>query len=113
MGGFGTYTGLLHKSTGDGNALLLATRELDTALADHGVVLVGQRRDKVVCVGLLGRLLDLGLAHVVVQRAQGNVLADGRGKEDGLLLHERNLGAEPLEVELLGIDAVQRDRALV
>ena len=47
-----------------GNALLLATRELSTLLADVGVEFVWQLVDKLVDVGVLGRGKDLDKGKV-------------------------------------------------
>ena len=50
--------------TGDGEALLLPARELDAALADHGVVPLGQPFDKRLRVGDPRRLAHLRLRSV-------------------------------------------------
>ena len=53
---------LLEDDAGDGDALLLAARQLEPALADHAVVAVGQRRDEIVDARVPRRLLDLASA---------------------------------------------------
>jgi hypothetical protein len=42
-----------------------------------------------------------------------NVLLDGHGEQDGLLLHEADLVSQPLRVELQDVDLVHVDGALL
>jgi hypothetical protein len=51
--------GVGQEGAGDGHALALAARQLDAALADQGVVALGQAQDEVVGAGLLGGRDDL------------------------------------------------------
>ena len=51
---------ILEQQAGDGDALLLAARQAVAALADDGVVAVGERGDGVVDAGRLGGGDDLG-----------------------------------------------------
>src|SRR5438309_2095115 len=60
---------------GDGDALPLAAGQLHAALADAGLVAVGERRDEVVGVGLPRRRDDLLLAGA--RPAVSDVLRDG------------------------------------
>ena len=53
---------VLEDGAGDGDALLLAAGEFQAALADAGVVALGQAQDEVVHLGEAGGVLDLGLA---------------------------------------------------
>ena len=50
---------VLQQQPRDGEALLLAARQPVAALADDGVVAVGQRRDHVVDARLAARLVEL------------------------------------------------------
>ena len=68
---------------GDRDALLLAAGEAEAALADDGVVALGERRDRLVDLGGAGRLLDLLVGRVRPREAQ--VLAHAGVEEVGLL----------------------------
>jgi len=64
-----------------------------------------------VGVGRLGRLDDLLLGRTVL--AERNVLLDRAREEHGLLPNEADLAAEPGQVELFDVDAVEQDCALL
>ena len=53
--------------------------------------------------GFNGRLIRKAVA------AKGNVLRDGAAEEHRLLAHQPHVGAQPLEVEVARISAVQQD----
>ncbi len=95
---------------GDRDALLLAAGEAVAALADDGVVAVGQRRDEVVDLrGARGRL-ELLVGRVGPGEAQ--VLARsrrGRGRSPGR--RRRPCAASEAKVEVAHVDAVDRDAA--
>ena len=80
---------------GDRDALLLPAGEAEAALADDGVVALGQRRDDVVDLGGAGGLLDLRVGGVRPREAQ--VLAHRRVEEVGLLRDDADRGGERLE----------------
>ena len=76
----------------DGDALALAARELDAALAHQGLVALGQALDEVVRIGEPGGFDDrrprgagAGIGDVFGQRAV---------KQDRLLLHDGDLLAQ-------------------
>jgi hypothetical protein len=54
---------VLEQRAGDGDALLLAARQLEPALADHRFIALRQRGDEMVDRRALRRALDLGLAR--------------------------------------------------
>ena len=94
----------------DRDALALAARQLDTALADHRVVAVGQGRDEIVDVG--GRR---GGADVVVARvgpAHADVGLDRAVEQEGVLVDDRDHAADLLERQLAQVVAAEADRAL-
>ena len=51
--------GLRQKRAGDGDALALATGQLDAALADDRLVAVAKALDELIAVGQAGGSLDL------------------------------------------------------
>ena len=91
------HLGVDEQRTRDRDALLLPARELHAALADHRVVAFRETADEVVSVG--GRrgggdgLVALDLAAV------GDVGADRRGEEHGLLRDEGDLPPPPARIE--------------
>ena len=66
--------GIAQDGAGDGGALLLAAGESDAALADHGLVAVGERFDIGREPGDFGGAADLVLAWRL-RHAEGDVLA--------------------------------------
>ena len=54
---------VLEQGAGDGDALLLAARKLEPALADHRVIALRQRLDEIVDRRALRGGLDLGLGR--------------------------------------------------
>jgi hypothetical protein len=78
---------VLEDGAGDGKALLLAAGEADAALADFGVVALGQLFDHVVDLGDLRGLHHVGEAGVGV--GGDEVLVEGAREEVGFL---RNYG---------------------
>ena len=85
--------GVAEDGAGDRDALALAAAELDAALADDGVVGVGEFADKPVGVGGPGGGLDLGVAGVGA--AVADVVGDAGGEEDRLLRDHADLLAQP------------------
>ena len=90
----------------NGDALLLSARQLRALVAHVRLVAVGQVADELVDVGVARSLDDVSHAGLVVERAVGDVLADARVEEDGLLLHDRHLRAQPVNVQLAHIVSV-------
>jgi len=72
--------------------LLLPARELRAALADRGVVAIGEARDEVVRERVLRGGFDLGLRRHG-HRAVRDVVADRSGEQDRLLRHHRERAA--------------------
>src|SRR5205807_6623500 len=66
-----------------GDALALAARQLQAALADLSVVAVGKSRDEIVRMSGFGRRHDLGLAGV--RFAEGDVLANCSAEQENVL----------------------------
>jgi len=84
--------GVADDGAGDGGTLLLAAGEGDAALADHGVEAAGKFEDLGGDVGDGGGLFDL--VGGGVGRAEGDVVADGVGEEEGLLGDEADVLAK-------------------
>ncbi len=95
--------GLDKQGAGDGDALLLPAGEIDAALADFGVVAAGQRGDKVVGLGHLGRGDHLVVAGVGPSVA--DVVADRAGEEHGLLQRRADLAAQRVFVDIAHVAA--------
>ena len=93
----------------DRHPLLLAAREAVAALADDGVVAVGQRRDHVVDARSGGRGFELLVGRVRLREAQ--VLAHRRVEEVRLLRDDADEIRQRLEAEVADVDAVDRDAA--
>ena len=91
---------------GDRDALLLAAGEAEAALADDGVVAVGQRGDRVVDLGGAGGVLDLVVGRVRPREAQ--VLAHRGVEQVGLLRDDADRVGQRVEGQLAQVDAVDR-----
>ena len=89
---------------GDRDALALAARERQAALADHGVVALRQRRDEVVRLRAARRLLDLGVARI--RPREGDVVAHRGGEQERVLRDRRDRAPQLAQVELAHVDAV-------
>src|SRR5581483_9285489 len=95
----------------DRDALALAARQGDPALADHGVVALGQSLDELVCLrGARGRL-DGGVVEVAA--SERDVLPDGRREEEGVLRDDADLAAERVQLEIADVDAVDEHASSV
>src|SRR5271165_6933496 len=89
---------------GNGDTLLLAALKGKTALANDGPVAVGERLDVWRQASQFGRLRDLffrGRLH-----APGDVFAQGRAEEEGLLRNESDLAPDLGWSQVAQIDAV-------
>src|SRR5262249_37040186 len=86
---------------------LLAARELQSALADRGLVAVGKRRDEVVNLRQPRRLLDL--LAVGAGAAIGDVVADRVVEEDGVLRHDADGPADAVLRDVPQVLAVDAD----
>ena len=90
-----------------GQALLLPAGELHAALADLGVVAVGQRHDVVVDVGAFGRLDHLVVGRV--QPAVEDVLLDAAVEQEHVLLHDADAAAQRFERHVVYVRAVDEN----
>ncbi len=79
---------------GDGDALALAPRQRVAALADHGVVALGQVADELVGPGGSRRRLDFG--EVGVGTPVGDVVADRHREQERLVEHDADVGPQTL-----------------
>lgn len=80
--------------------LLLTAGELDAAFSDKGVILFGQRHDKIMDICKLCRMDDFLFAGVQV--AIGNIIADCTGKQENVLLY--NADVTPQRIPRKGAD---------
>src|SRR5262249_58585933 len=98
-----------HERPGDGETLLLATRDVGAALGDGGVKVVTHAGDE------LGGLSDLRrMAHLLLGGgllAEANVLSDRAREEHGCLWDEADLGAQLFLPHLANIYAVYQHAA--
>ncbi len=83
---------ILEESARYREALPLAARKLDTALADIGRVAIWQSRYEVVSVGGTGGGLHLGIGRV--RPAVAKILRHGAGKEIDVLLHDPDMSPQ-------------------
>src|SRR5688500_12767076 len=82
----------LEQGAGDGDALLLAARQLETALADLRLVAVGQAGGAIVDRRAPRRRLDLRLAGAVP--AIADVVADAVVEQNAVLRDDADRGAQ-------------------
>ncbi|RUS71935.1 hypothetical protein EGW08_020310, partial [Elysia chlorotica] len=97
--------GVPDESSRDGHSLLLASAELCALAAHIGGVALGLY--EVVDVGRLGGLNDLIHADGPGVVSIRDVLGDALVKQDGLLGHQADLGAQPGQVQVLQVVLVQ------
>lgn len=86
------HLGPLQERPGNGNALLLPTREACAPLTDLGLVAFGQLFDDAVDLGHLAGLDDLLEGGLGVGHLQ--VLVDGAAEEHGFLGHHSKQAAQ-------------------
>lgn len=99
---------ILEEGAGDGDALALAARKLDAALADIGIIALGQSDDEVVRIGGPGRRFQFGIAGVGPAVAQ--VVRYGAGKKLDILLHHPDMAPERGQCHIADIGTVDADR---
>src|SRR5207245_7578739 len=93
-------------SAGDGDALTLASRERDSAFAEHGVVSQRKFEDELVSVRELGGGDDL-LARGFWGRTT-DVVPDARGKQQRVLKHHADLGSQRNQLVLPEIATINQ-----
>ena len=96
---------------GNRDALALATREGQAALAHESLVAIGQLFDKRRRLCTLGRLAYLSVRRLGL--AEGDVVADRGGEEVGVLGDDADRAAQLIELQVAYIDALDEDRALL
>ena len=85
---------VLEDGAGDGDALLLAARQFQAALAHHGVIAHRQLHDELVDLGQARRFLDLGL--VGADAAIGDVVLDRVVEQHRVLRDDADHGAQAI-----------------
>ena len=81
---------LPNKGPSNRHPLLLATRKLNTSLADHSVVPQGEYRsvfNEFEGIGLLACLVNILISHNPVVKPVDNIISDRTREKDGLLLN--------------------------
>ena len=101
--------GILQEDPGDAEALLLAAAEADAALADLGIIAMGEAHDVIMDIGPLRRLNDLLLGGV--QAAVADILPHGVIEEIDILLDDADIPADALQGQGMDLLAVQEDLA--
>lgn len=85
--------------------------ESDAFLADHRGIALRQAKDEVVDIGGAGSGFELRLRRAGF--AEANVLLDRAVKQEGVLVHHRDHGADLLEGKLAQVVTAQFDRTLI
>ena len=101
--------GIAQQGAGDGDALPLAAGQARAALADHGLVAVGQRGDEAVGVGGARGGDQLGFRGV--RAAETQVVLDGAVEQVGVLRDDRNHLAQRVGIERAQVAPADADRA--
>jgi len=100
---------VLEQCSGNRNALLLATRKLETPFAHLGVIAIRQRFYELMQVRRFG-----GGNHLVTRGrwvAVQNVVIQTVVKQHRILRHNRNATAQAVLINLADIDAVHQNAA--
>src|SRR5205085_141509 len=95
----------------DRDPLTLPAGEREAALAEDGVVLLGQLRDELRGAGEPGGLLDRGVVRV--REGEADVLAHRVREEERLLEHERDRTPDVGQPQLPNVVAVEQDATAV
>ena len=105
------HRGVADDGAGDGDALALAAGQRVAALADDGVVSLRQAHDVAMDLGLLGRLLHLGIGSAFL--AEADVLPQRHVEQHIVLEHDRHAAAQRIARDLADVDAIDGDAALI
>src|SRR5439155_12343588 len=104
------HRAVFQERAGDGDALALPAGELDPALADLGLVALGEPYDELVRIGRLR-----GCDHLALARTWPgirDVLGDAGREEHRILWHHGELLAQIVQPVIADVDAVQPDLSL-
>ncbi len=102
--------GVAQDGARDGDALLLAAGEAESALADLGLVAVGHMEDILVDVGRFGGLLNL--LGGCVRAGIAYIFRDGTVEEERVLKYRGDVVTQARERHVADIVAVDEDAAL-
>ncbi len=100
-----------HRGARDGEKLALALRELRAVAGDHGVIALRQAPDEAVRVGELGRRDALLVGGV--KPAVADVVHDGAGEQVRVLQHDAQGPAQVRLPDLVDVDPVVADLAVL
>ena len=98
-----------HQRPRDRDPLALAAGERQPALADHGVVAVGQLGDEARRLRALGGPLDLLAGGV--RPPVGDVVVDGGAEQERVVGDDADLRAQRVELDVADVGAVDQHRA--
>ena len=99
-----------NRRTRDGKQLALTLRQTAAVAVDDGIVAVRQSADEVVRIGKLRRSHDFLVGRI--QTTVADIIADGAGKQVGILQNDTERAAEVRLFDLIDIDAVVADLAV-
>ena len=97
------------KRAGNGGALLLSAGKRDPALANHGLITVGEGFDIARQAGQLGGPPDFVFGRVL--HPESDVLRDRSAEQKRLLRNEADVAPQLRGIEFAQIDSVQQHRA--
>ena len=95
-----------HECPRERDTLALAAAQADAALTHHRVDPVRKRPDEVVAGGHVERIPDVGVAH---RCAEGDVVTDCPGEQEGLLEHDRTCSLCELDGAAVRSDETERE----
>src|SRR6185312_6969530 len=93
-----------------GDALALSARQARAALAEEGVVALGQSAQELIRRRRTRRGLDFRIARPGTSVA--DILARARAEQHGLLRHQSDLPPQLLGIQARDIDAIDADAPL-
>ena len=99
--------GVPYQSTGNGNALLLTSRQLTTSLPNMCVITIRKLYDEIVSIGILSSCNDFFQGGSF--SAQADILSNGGVEQNWLLTHNANVGTQPLQIQGFYITSIESD----
>src|SRR5690606_36655017 len=105
------YLRLLDECSRNGNALLLATRQGDAALADVGFKALVECYDIMVHGCLLRSILYFTTIGSI--EAKSDVVGNGVGKQEYVLWHEADLASVGLQRQLPDVVTIYKDGTIL
>ena len=104
------YARILEDDARQGNTLFFTTAQAITALADDGVILVGQPGDEIVNVGCPCSMFQFRLGGI--QPGIEKIGTDGIVKQIGLLGDHADLATDKIQRQIAQVIAIQQHTAM-